>query len=107
MALFTRRDPKWLASFKVWVDNKLGRDAYTQAKAKRMETVSYGLVMLGPEITPVLPTLAEYLGDEERGNIAARAMAAAGDAAIPYLMSLVMAASRSAGLKPNGPGLLL
>ena len=89
MSEFTRRDPKWLASFRVWLDNRFGRDAYTVAKVQRMETASYGLWLLGPEITPALPTLAEYLEDEERGRIAAMAMSGAGDAAIPYLMRAI------------------
>src|SRR4030095_12590899 len=59
----------------------------------RIRMAASGLMFLGPEAAPALPTLAEYLGDTQRGLNAAWVMSACGEVALPYLLKATASAN--------------
>jgi HEAT repeat protein len=82
---FSNSESKWRARFNRWADGRLpGRFRFKTGRV-RMETAALGLHFLGPDVSPALPALAEYLGDAEHGGGAAVAMSSAGNMALPYL----------------------
>jgi len=79
---FSRSPSRWKTVFNRWVPSRF-RFRLDEGQM-RSQLAGRGLENMGPGITPALPELAGYLDDSQRANVAARAMAQAGEIAIPY-----------------------
>ena len=97
MAEFTRPEPKWRKLIYRWTVKLSPRQPDVPPEVVRIEWAAAGLEMLGSNVTPVLPELAQHLSHPLRANWAARAMAAAGDSALPWLVQGLATADPIAG----------
>jgi len=89
MSEFTRPQSKWRSMLKRRANSAPGIGLRLLDDRDRAFIGTIGLYHLGPDAAPALPTLAEFLGDLERGNFAAMAMCGAGDLALPYLLKAI------------------
>ena len=87
MSEFTRPQRKWRSLLIRWGNSLIG--SRLPDDWGRAYIGSAGLYHLGPDAAPALPSLAEYLGDPERGQLAAGTMCGAGDAALFYLLKAI------------------
>jgi len=92
---FESGDPKWVT--------RLKRSAFTRGVLKRQfqseDPIRYtkavhGLLLLGPQLAPVLPRLAKYLDDPTRCEYATLLVASAGEAVTGITTSLASADAR-------------
>ena len=86
MAQLTRAPSRWRAKFNRWSDgHQRWRFRFT-GDDRRIALALGGLELLGPDITPALPELAQYLGDNRRCFGVARVMAGADAPALPWFL---------------------
>jgi len=87
---FESGDPKWVT--------RLKRSAFTRGVLKRQlqseDPIRYtkavhGLLLLGPQLAPVLPRLAKYLDDPTRCEYATLLVASAGEAGLRYFLTVL------------------
>jgi HEAT repeat protein len=86
MSEFARRDPPWVDSINSLLHDKLASRLHIPGEQDRVNLVDEGLYLLKGEIAPILPELAAYLPQIDRGHLAAIFMSGAGAPAIPYYM---------------------
>jgi len=86
---FIRPESKSKAAFNRWASTHRSINFRFTDHQDRYVTAAYGLALLAHETIPVLPTLADYLGDGLRGRHAAFAMAKAGDSALPHFLKAI------------------
>ena len=84
---FTRPRSKLRATLSRWTSAIPVVSLRSEDYDGRVRTAAWGLFMLGPDAAPALPTLAGDLGNEDRGHLAASAMAGIGDRALPWLLN--------------------
>ena len=83
---FGAKNPRWIENLKLWVYSHRMFPGQYQAEWKRLFAINYGLHLLGPDAAPGLPTLATYLDEEPRGDMAVSVMGNCGAQALPYFL---------------------
>jgi vesicle coat complex subunit len=87
MTEFTQRDPKWRSAARTWLAKWPWTSGRVRTEEDRILMAANGLYILGPRNAAMLPALTGYLGYEQRGLLAAQAISAAGELALPYLLT--------------------
>ena len=67
---FTRPISRWRGRLGAWVNGQTAFKIHLRTDEERVRLAGNGLILLGTNAAPALPTLARYLGDPNRGGFA-------------------------------------